>query len=248
MTHWHDHFSGHAARYAAHRPDYPPALFEHVAELAPGRALALDCATGNGQAAVALAGHFGTVVATDASAAQIAEAVPHERVTYRVAPAESSGLADASVDAVTVAQALHWLDLDRFYAETRRVLRPGGVCAAWCYGLFEVSTDVDAVVHDFYARVVGPDWPPERRLVDDGYRSLPFPFAERASPPLSIEREWTLAETLAYVATWSAVQRHDRRTGASVVDAWLAPRLAPLWPSDERRPVRWSVSLRAGTR
>ncbi len=130
-----DHFSGHAAVYASFRPGYPPALIDFVTSLAPGRSLAWDCATGNGQAAVCLAEHFERVIATDASAAQLAQATPHPNVEYRQAPAEQSGLADGSVDLLTVATALHWFDFDRFYAEAERVLAPGGALAAWAYNL-----------------------------------------------------------------------------------------------------------------
>jgi len=141
-----DHFSRHADAYAGHRPDYPAALFDYLATGAGAREVAWDVATGNGQAALALARHFAQVWATDASAEQIRAATPHQRVAYGVAPAETSGLESASVDLITVAQALHWLDLPRFYAEVLRVLRPGGVIAVWCYHLMSVSPEVDRVL------------------------------------------------------------------------------------------------------
>jgi len=192
-----DHFSRHAASYAGHRPDYPAALFDYLAARAGAHELVWDVATGNGQAAHGLVRHFARVSATDASAEQIREAMPHPRITYRVAPAEASGLEPASVDLITVAQALHWFDLPRFYTEARRVLRPGGLIAMWCYHLMSVSTEVDRVLEHFYADTIGPDWPPERRLVEDGYRSLEFPFAEiQDAPFFSIERIWSVEQVL----------------------------------------------------
>nr|MDQ6926647.1 class I SAM-dependent methyltransferase [Candidatus Eremiobacteraeota bacterium] len=171
-----DEFSTVAAQYAAHRPLYPPALFDYLANLPARRALAWDCATGNGQAARALAPRFTHVVATDASAAQLAHATPAPNIEYRVARAEESGLAPGSVDLITVAQALHWFDLDAFYAEVRRVLVPGGAVAVWTYGdpvLDDAS--LDARFQQFAGDVLGPYWPPERREVDAAYRGIAFP-------------------------------------------------------------------------
>ena len=112
---WKDHFSHASDDYRRWRPGYPDELFAWLAAMAPSRAVAWDCATGSGQAAGGLAAHFARVVATDASAAQVAEAEAFGRVEYRVAPAEDSGLPDASVDLVTVAQALHWFEFERFF-------------------------------------------------------------------------------------------------------------------------------------
>lgn len=150
---FHDHFSEHAEDYARFRPTYPDSLYKFLGETVTARALAWDCATGNGQAAVGLAAHFERVIATDASRPQIAQALAHPRVEYRVAEATQSGLADASVDLVTIAQALHWFDTPTFYAEVRRVLTPAGVCAAWGYGLMRIAPAIDAVVDHYYRDV-----------------------------------------------------------------------------------------------
>ena len=150
-----DHFSSHAAGYAAHRPTYPPALVDFLADTAPGRSLALDCGCGTGQLSVPLARRFDRVVATDASASQIANAEMHERVEYRTAPAEQSGLPDASADLITVAQAAHWLDLDRFYTEARRVAKKEGILALITYGVLHVEgADIDWVAQWFYYDVI----------------------------------------------------------------------------------------------
>ncbi len=179
-----DHFSDQSGDYLRYRPSYPDALFAYLAEISPTRHLAWDCATGSGQAAQGLSAHFEKVIATDASAAQIDSAIPTANVHYRVASAESSGLPDHSVDLVTVAQALHWLDLERFYDEVRRVLKPGGLLAVWSYNLLRTDSAIDAQVDAFYSRTVGPYWPPERRWIENGYRDLPFPFPEMAPPRL----------------------------------------------------------------
>ncbi|MCU0933548.1 MAG: class I SAM-dependent methyltransferase, partial [Thiobacillaceae bacterium] len=176
MAEFKDHFSTRSSRYAAFRPCYPVELFTYLASLTPGHDLAWDCATGSGQAARGLAKHYTRVSATDASTAQIDAAAPHARVEFRVAPAQDSGLPDRSADLTTVAQAAHWFDLQAFYAEVRRVLKPDGLLAIWCYERLAIEPAVDAIVEDFYGGLLGPYWPPERRLVESGYRDLDFPF------------------------------------------------------------------------
>jgi ubiquinone/menaquinone biosynthesis C-methylase UbiE len=209
--------------------------------------LAWDCATGSGQAAVALAARFDRVLGTDASAAQIAAAQMHPRVEYRVAPAEASGLPDASADLVTVAQALHWLDRPAFYAEARRVLRAGGLVAAWTYGA-SVFDDprADAAHRRFYSDTVGPFWPAERALVESGYRTIEFPFEPIDAPEFEMQAEWSLSSFLGYVGTWSAVTRFRRERGYDPV-AELGDELRRLWGNPETpRRIRWPLALKVG--
>jgi SAM-dependent methyltransferase len=247
MATFRDHFSTQAAAYAAFRPRYPDPLFDWAAGLAPGRDLAWDCGTGSGQAAVALADRFARVHATDASAAQLAHAAAHPRVTYAVAPAERSGLADAAVDLVTVAQALHWFDLDPFYAEVRRVLRPGGAIAVWSYGDLRTGDPaLDAPLLHFAHVTLGPWWPPERALVDAGYRTIPFPFREVAPPAFALEHRWTLPELAGYLRSWSATLRWQAAHGTDPVAPLEAALRAPWGDPDERRPITWPLAIRAG--
>ena len=242
-----DHFSGVAPAYAEYRPLYPDALFDWLARIAPGRERAWDCATGSGQAAVPLALRFDAVVATDASAGQIASAARNPRIEYRVATAEASGLDAGSVDLVTVAQALHWFDRPAFYAEVRRVLRPGGVLGAWTYGHPVLDNPrADAVFQRFYSETVGPWWPKERAHVDAGYRTIDFPFPALEPPEITMETRWPLAALLGYVATWSAVTRLREARGGDPVGE-LAKALAPAWddPAEPRR-ISWPLALRVG--
>ena len=242
-----DHFSQLAAQYAQFRPFYPGALFDFLARISPARTRAWDCACGNGQASVDLAERFESVIATDASPQQISAAKPHPRVTYRVAPAEASGLEDDSMDLVTVAQALHWLDHSRFYPEVRRVLRANGVLAVWTYGMPRMNdVKIDPLIKSYYIDVVGPYWPPERRYVEEGYRNLDFPFTEVSSPSLSMREQWNLAQFLGYVRSWSASARCFDATGVDPVVA-LSEQLAPVWGDPQRvRAVCWPLSLRVG--
>ncbi len=242
-----DHFSAVATGYATYRPRYPDALFDYLSSLANARNVAWDCAAGSGQATLALTAHFGRVIATDASEAQIGSAPAHPRVEYRVASAESSGLLAGSVDLVTVAQAVHWFDFERFYAEVRRVAGPHGIIAVWCYGMSRTDrAAVDAVLDRFYSGVVGPYWPPERRLIEEGYRTIPFPFAEVMPPAFDMLADWTLPQMLGYLRTWSATWRYQAVHGADPVVA-LESQLAPLWGDPcERRAVRWPLAVRVG--
>jgi ubiquinone/menaquinone biosynthesis C-methylase UbiE len=243
---WNDHFSHASDDYRRWRPRYPGELFSWLASLAPSKDLAWDCGTGNGQAAAALAEQFRRVVATDASAAQIAEADACDRVEFLVAPAEQSPLTDASADLVTVAQALHWFDVARFHDEVRRVLKPAGVIAEWGYGLAYIAPPIDVVVLEFAAGTVGPYWPPERALVESAYSTVPFPFERVATPEFAMTARWDLARFAAYIGTWSSVNGYRRAHGSDPVPA-LCQKLAPLW-GDGERDVHWPLLIRVGRR
>ncbi len=236
-----DHFSTQSAGYARHRPHYPAELFAYLAGLA-GRRLAWDCATGNGQAAIALAGHFERVVATDASQAQIDAAIAHPAVSYRVAKAEASGLEDDSVDLVTVGQALHWFDTPRFFAEASRVLVAGGIVAAWCYELCSVSPACDSAVEHLYTGIVGPFWPKERRLIEERYAGIEFPGIELVPPAFEMKSQWTVDDMLGYLRTWSACQRYRRERGEDPVGL-IDDELRRAWGTAPRK-VRWPLTAR----
>jgi len=242
-----DHFSSVSSLYADFRPQYPAQLFNYLAGLAPSRSLVWDCAAGTGQATVDLAKRFDRVIATDASSEQIAAAKAGPNVEYRVASAEQSGLPDHCADLVTVAQALHWFDQPRFYAEARRVLQPGGVLAVWAYGINSVEdATIDEIVQDFYSNVVGSYWPPERKLVEEGYRTLPFPFVEVETPGFDMQACWTLEQLIGYFSTWSATNRFIKARGENPLKP-LAESLRRAWGNEKvSRIVKWPLSLRVG--
>ncbi len=241
-----DHFSGASAEYARYRPDYPDALFEYLASRVPARGRAWDCATGSGQAARGLARHFSEVIATDASERQISCAPPYSRVRYRIAAAEESGIETGSVHLVTAAQAVHWFDRPRFWAEARRVLVPGGVIAVWCYDLLSVGDEVNAVVERLYRGIVGPYWPPERALTEERYRTIGFPFTEEIPPPFRMEKRWSLEDLVGYLRTWSATRRYAEARGEDPIER-VREDLARAWgPPERARPVFWELALRVG--
>jgi SAM-dependent methyltransferase len=241
-----DHFSNVAESYASSRPDYPADLFEYLARVSPARRRAWDCATGNGQAARGLAAWFDEVVATDASANQIGQAPPHPRIRFRVARAEESGLESESVDCATVAQSLHWLDIPAFWSEAARVLVADGVVAAWCYDRLHVDDAVDRVLSRYYREIVGPYWPPERALVERGYRDVPFPFREERPPELRMPKTWDLAALVRYLGTWSATQRYVAARNEDPVDAVMGDLERAWGPAERSRSVVWTLALRVG--
>jgi SAM-dependent methyltransferase len=241
-----DHFSSRATMYARARPTYPPSLFADLAALAPGHGLAWDCGTGNGQAARGLAAHFDQVRATDPSAPQLAHAPPHPKIEFRLAEERDSGLAASTVDLVTAAQAAHWFDLEAFYAEARRVLRPGGLIAIWCYSLLHIGPGIDERIRHFYEVTVGPYWPPGRKHTEVGYRTLPFPFPELPFPSAVMEQHWGLEELGAYLRTWSSVMRFMESLGTDPVGP-LLQELAPAWgPAETQWRIEWPLAGRIG--
>jgi SAM-dependent methyltransferase len=241
-----DHFSTQADDYTRYRPGYPPDLFIWLAEQTEGHESAWDCGCGNGQASIGLTPYYRQVIATDPSRQQIEKAHPHERVTYAVATAEESGLSDGCADLILVAQALHWFDFDRFYAEVRRVARPGGVLAAVSYGELKVSGEPDAIVSHFYRRIIAPYWPPERRYVDEGYKSIPFPFTKIDAPSFAMQVDWNLEQLLGYLGTWSAVKEYKHRNGRDPREL-IAAELQAVWGDAKlTRRISWPLTLLAG--
>ncbi len=243
---FHDHFSHDSRSYRAGRPSYPPELFAWLASVSPTRKRAWDCACGNGQASVPLALYFDEVIATDASEAQLREAVAARGVSYRLGKAEESGLEDGSVDLVTVAQAAHWFDHEAFHKEVRRVLKPGEVIALWSYGLHSIDPEVDRIVLHFYKDIIGRYWPPERAHVDNAYRDLPFPFPRIDTPTFEMTADWTIDQMLAYLNTWSSVKEYRKANGSDPLDQ-IASDLSFAW-GDVPHPVTWPLAVLAGRR
>ncbi len=188
---------------------------------------------------------FDRVIATDASEKQIANAQSHEKVDYRVAPAEHSGIGSEGVDLIIVAQALHWFDLDRFYAEARRVLKPDGILAASAYNLLHIDPAVDDIVNRYYYGVVGPFWPPERKLVEQ-FAELSFPFHKVDAPNFEMTAQWNLNHLLGYLRTWSSTQRFIAAKGSDPLEQIIDELRAAWGDSQQTRNVTWPLVLRIG--
>lgn len=204
-----DHFSGHAKSYAKHRPTYPNEMYDLIYQQVEHFSLALDCGTGNGQVAVELAKKFNKVIATDASANQIANAIAHPKVEYRVRSSEKSELPDNSIDLLTVGQAIHWFDFALFFKEAERIIKPNGIFACWTYKYLTINDELEPVLQQFF-KLIDEYWPPERDHVMAEYKTIPFPnhFQPLDFPFLYIERPMTADEALNYLRTWSSVKNY----------------------------------------
>ncbi len=223
-----DLFSTHSSSYAAFRPDYPAALYEFILGEVTSRSTAWDCACGNGQVAKDLAPFFDKVYATDHSANQLANAFRKDNIVYSVGRAEHSGFPDQYFDLITVGQALHWFDIVAFSKEVKRVMKPGGILAVWGYSLLNVDEKIDPIINDFYTNVIGAYWDKERKLVDEHYETVAFPFERIATPAFEFSFEWSLAELSGYLTTWSSVQKYIKANGTNPVDK-LVERIVPHW-------------------
>jgi len=240
-----DYFSRQSEHYARYRPGYPPPLFDHIMGFVEEKKLAWDCGTGNGQAAVAIARYFEKVYATDISINQVSNAVKKSNIDYAIEPAESTSLQTNSVDLITISQALHWFDFDKFYAEARRVGTQKAVIAAWTYPLMKIDPDIDAIIDDFYSGMLHGYWDKERRYVDEEYSTIPFPFTQLPSGNFKIEVEWSLEDIEGYLNTWSALQKYITINNENPV-ALIINKLKNYWPDNGLKKVIFPVYLKIG--
>ncbi|MCX2739318.1 class I SAM-dependent methyltransferase [Pontibacter anaerobius] len=241
-----DNFSVQAAAYAAFRPHYPQELYDFLYSLPIPKDTAWDCATGNGQVAAVLAKVYKKVYASDISAAQLQHAPKLPNISYLTCPAESTPIPDKSIDLVTVAQAVHWFQFDKFNQEVRRMLRPHGWLAIWGYGLLQTDDEgLNNLIQQFYAHTLGPYWDAERRYIDEKYTSIPFPFKETTTPELNIAVDWTRQQFLGYLSSWSSVQHYLRQNGESPIPAFEGL-LQNRWPSDKSIGLRFPVFMQLG--
>jgi len=241
-----DYFSKQSKVYSLYRPTYPRSLFDYLASISVQHEKAWDCATGNGQAAISLSSYFHTVIATDPSPAQIEQAPQNPNVIYQIARAEKTEISSYSVDLITVAQALHWFNLKDFYQEVGRVLKPEGILAIWGSEVLDISPSINEILRHFYSKIVGEYWPPEIRILESGYRSIPFPFQEIASPEFKMEAAWSMNHLLGYLESWSATQKYREVNQINPIGQ-IRDDLAKAWgiPEEPKRVI-WPIRMRIG--
>jgi ubiquinone/menaquinone biosynthesis C-methylase UbiE len=240
-----DHFSHNSDAYSKHRPTYPDELFSYLSSITKNHKLAWDCATGSGQAATCLTPYFKQVIASDASTEQIANTTQHDAVRYTVCSAENSGIISNSLDIITVAQALHWFNIPAFTAEVNRTLKQDGILAVWTYNLLHIRTDIDEQLHHLYNDVLESYWPAERHLVEQGYKTIDFPYPELSTPDFQMILNWDCTQLIAYLTTWSAVKSYIREKKNNPIKL-IEKELLALWGNaDIVKTVTWPLTVRA---
>ena len=241
-----DYFSSQSKEYAKNRPRYPGEMFKYLASLTPSKELAWDCGTGNGQAALVLAERFERVMATDASAAQIENAFPHERITYLVEASEKTTLRSNSVDLITVGTAVHWFDFEAFYREVRRVGKSTGILAVWTYYFPIIEPEIDHWLEHFYWEILSGFWPERIHYLEERYITLPFPFEEIKPPEFEMQATWELGNMVGFMASWSAVRNLVKAQGEPAFDGPVQE-LKRIWTKGPRkRKIRWPLHFRIG--
>lgn len=240
-----DNFSTQAKQYAQFRPTYPAALYDFLYAQTPNKKLAWDCATGNGQVALALAQVFEQVYATDISAKQIEHAAKAINITYSIAPAEHTSFGNQTFDLITVAQAIHWFNFDHFFAEVKRTLKPDGFFAAIGYGLMTIDSELDEVIFKLYETILGEYWDPERKHIEQNYDTISFPFQPIAAPNLTITTKWDFNQLIGYLETWSALQHYLKANGSNPIKL-VNDELKKAWGTDEFKTVNFPLIIKAG--
>lgn len=239
-----DYFSEDSEEYSKFRPKYPTELFSYLSSISSQHQKAWDCATGTGQSAVSLSDYFSTVIATDASKTQIINAEKKQNITYQVVTAENSNIEENSINLITVAQAFHWFNIDAFSKEVNRVLKDKGLIAIWSYNLLSVQEDIDEEIYYLYNSTLNNYWPKERKMVEDGYKSIQLSFGEMEVPEFNMLAQWNLSQLIGYLCTWSATKRCQKITGINPVEE-IHGKISEMWGSPEKvLLVKWPLSVR----
>lgn len=236
-----DHFSNQSLSYRDFRPSYPKELFDFIFELISEHVLAWDCACGSGQASSDIAKGFKQVIASDASQKQLEQASGSANVSFECFPAEKSPFENQSVDLITVAQALHWFQLETFFAECKRVLKPHAPLVVWSYGLSAINPDIDKLCLALYRDTLGKFWPPERQMVEDAYASIEFPFTQvKRHSQFSMQQAWSREQFIGYLSSWSATQAYKKACQENPLDAF-EKELAFFWKASENKIIHWPL-------
>lgn len=240
-----DNFSKQSLEYSKYRPSYPEELIEYLLSIVRNKDCAWDCGTGSGQLANLLADHFKEVFATDISENQIKNAVKRNNIIYKIEKAEETSFPDSKFDLITVAQAIHWFDFDKFYDEVRRTLKHNGFIAVIGYHLPRINYIIDKIVDTFYTNIVGKYWDEERKYIDEYYKNIPFPFKEIETPQFTTSYKWSLDQLIGFLSTWSATQHYKENEGSNPIDI-IREDLECNWNKDDKRNLVFPIIMRVG--
>jgi ubiquinone/menaquinone biosynthesis C-methylase UbiE len=243
-----DNFSSQSKQYSSSRPTYPESLFEFLYTVTPQNNLAWDCATGNGQAAISLSKYFNKVIASDASKNQIRYAFQRQNIVYKLFQAENAELDNDSVDIVTVAQALHWFDFDKFYSNVKRVGKKDGIIAVWSYDMHKINPEIDKIIDKLNVdgEILGSYWDKEAKYVKEKYKTIAFPFEEISVPVFKTTLDWNLLQLWDYMKTWSSVKKYYSENKLDPLDLVKAE-VKILWGNEfDKKQVTWNINIRVG--
>lgn len=238
-------FNRKSEDYSLYRPKYPPEVYAFIDEECASHHCAWDSACGNGQVAIDLVPLFSRIEASDLNENQIRHAFRHEKIHYSVQDSERTIFPDQSFDAVCIAQAIHWLDLDRYFREVGRVLKRNGLFACWGYGFFHITPVLDEIIENCLMRNIKPYWSEKSRLLHDGYTTIAFPFERITTPHIEFTEKWSLHQLLAYLSTWSAVKLHQHHEAFDLLKE-LEEQLMNQWGARERREINIDFFFHAG--
>jgi SAM-dependent methyltransferase len=243
-----DHFSSTSREYSFSRPIYPDVLYRFLNDITPNKDMAWDCATGNGQAAIGLCKYFKNVIASDASKGQLEYQFNRNNIRYEMFSAEKADIQDNSVDLITVAQAAHWFDLDKFYKEVTRVSKSNGVLAIWSYGMHKIDSDIDKISEKLNVGgdILGRYWPKETNYVKEDYKTIPFPFEEVPAPKFEMKVNWNLDDLVCYMQTWSAVKRFSKEKKFNPLSLVMEELERLWWKRDKQKVAKWDINLSVG--
>lgn len=212
---------GQADKYALARPRYPSELLEQVRTLTDPCRLSVDVGCGSGQLTIPLADWSEAVIGVDRSPEQIRAATKHHRVTYHAGDAYELPVENETVDLLTIAQAMHWLDMPRFFAEVKRILRPQGTFAVLGYAVPRLQhPEMEKSFKHYYYDILGSDkepgepgcyWDVSRPLLDRGFAKTSFPFHHVARCWHEDHRSMALGSFADYLKSFSAYQTYTRK-------------------------------------
>jgi ubiquinone/menaquinone biosynthesis C-methylase UbiE len=241
------HFGEKSSEYLQYRPTYPDQLFQYLYGMTEEANLVWDCGTGNGQSAIALSHYFKKVIASDINQPQLDQAIKKDNIHYCCFSAENAALSDSIVDMITVAQALHWLDLEIFYQEVKRVSHQTSFIAAWCYSLGTFQKEVDEIIQKLYADILGDQyWPKERQYIDKKYQTIYFPFQRIQTPTFMMTKHVNLMELIGYLNTWSAIKEYQRLNHSNPIHLVMDD-LKESWGDPiKKQEIGWPIHLLLG--
>ncbi|WP_159468181.1 class I SAM-dependent methyltransferase [Dyadobacter sp. 3J3] len=241
-----DNFSNHSKQYSVFRPTYPDEAIEFILNLVNNKTNVWDCGTGNGQLAAKLSPFFQHIYATDISENQITNAVKKDNISYKVVAAENVIFEQNFFDLITVAQAIHWFDFEKFYEKVYLTLKPNGIIAIIGYNLMKIDEESDKIIRHLYSTILGDKyWDKERKYLDEQYKTIPFPFQELQTPSFSQKVKWNLEELIGYLNTWSAVQHFIKANGINPVDE-VKKEFENIWGKEKQKEVIFPTLLRIG--